>query len=161
MLLRSNDFKCVIGIFPPPGRGRGPLAEWEGADGRHCLSERWLFEPGKALMKAGAFNLISERFGIGKLGTSTHYYIVEDEAKADGLKGHGKIFRIIGCSPLDKRSIRSAGKDYPKAEVTARNIPMDTDTLRKKLGVSSGDGIHIFGLRSDVDGNLLLITARL
>ena len=152
---------CIIGLLPPPARGRGPLAEWEGADGRHCLSERWLFEPGKALMKAGAFNLISERFGIGKLGTSTHYYIVEDEAKADGLKGHGKIFRIIGCSPLDKRSIRSAGKDYPKAEVTARNIPMDTDTLRKKLGVSSGDGIHIFGLRSDVDGNLLLITARL
>lgn len=125
------------------------------------MSERWLFEPGKALMKAGAFNLISERFGIGKLGASTHYYIVEDEAKADGLKGHGKIFRIIGCSPLDKRSIRSAGKDYPKAEVTARNIPMDTDTLRKKLGVSSGDDIHIFGLRSDMDGNLLLITARL
>lgn len=125
------------------------------------MSERWLFEPGKALMKAGAFNLISERFGIGKLGTSTHYYIVEDEAMAAGLKGHGKIFRIIGCSPLDKRSIRSAGKDYPKAEVTARNIPMDTDTLRKKLGVSSGDGIHIFGLRSDMDGNLLLITARL
>lgn len=125
------------------------------------MSERWLFEPGKALMKAGAFNLISERFGISKLGTSTHYYIVEDEVKADGLKGHGKIFRIIGCFPLDKRSIRSAGKDYPKAEVTARNIPMDTDTLRKKLGVSSGDDIHIFGLRSDVDGNLLLITARL
>lgn len=125
------------------------------------MSERWLFEPGKALMKAGAFNLISKRFGISKLGTSTHYYIVEDEAKAAGLKGHGKIFRIIGCSPLDKRSIRSAGKDYPKAEVTARNIPMDTDTLRKKLGVSSGDDIHIFGLRSDMDGNLLLITARL
>ena len=125
------------------------------------MSERWLFEPGKALMKAGAFNLISKRFGISKLGTSTHYYIVEDEAKAAGLKGHGKIFRIIGCSPLDKRSIRSAGKDYPKAEVTARNIPMDTDTLRKKLGVSSGDDIHIFGLRSDVEGNLLLITARL
>lgn len=128
---------------------------------RQCLPERWLFEPGKALMKAGAFNLISERFGISKLGTSTHYYIVEDEAKAAGLKGHGKLYRIISCSPLDKRSIRSAGKDYPKAEVTARNIPMDTDTLRKKLGVSSGDGIHIFGLRSDMDGNLLLITARL
>lgn len=125
------------------------------------LPERWLFEPGKALMKAGAFNLISERFGIDKLGISTHYYIVEDEAKADELKSYGKIFRIIGCASLDKRSIRSAGKDYPKAEVTARNIPMDTDTLRKKLGVSSGDDIHIFGLKSDMEGNLLLITSRI
>lgn len=152
--LPSAPSHSTSGPLPLPGGGKMPITDI-------CLSERWLFEPGKALMKAGAFNLISERFGISKLGTSTHYYIVEDEATAAGLKGHGKIFRIIGCSPLDKRSIRSAGKDYPKAEVTARNIPMDTDTLRKKLGVSSGDDIHIFGLRSDKDGNLLLITARL
>ena len=157
---RLSDRQCLPSApshsasGPLPGGGKMPITDI-------CLPERWLFEPGKALMKAGAFNLISERFGISKLGASTHYYIVEDEAKADGLKGHGKIFRIIRCSPLDKRSIRSAGKDYPKAEVTARNIPMDTDTLRKKLGVSSGDDIHIFGLRSDMDGNLLFITARL
>lgn len=122
--------------------------------------KRWLFEPGKALMKAGAFNLISDRFGIGKLGTSTHYYIIDDEARADELKGHGKIFRIIRCESLDKRSIKSAGKDYPKADVTARNIPMDTETLRKKLGVSSGDDIHMFGLKSDKEGNLLFIVSR-
>jgi hypothetical protein len=57
---------------------------------------------------------------------------------------------------LDKRSIKAFGKDFPKAEVTARNIPMDTDTLRKKLGVASGDDAHIFGLRSDSRGNLLI-----
>ncbi len=128
--------------------------------GSPFLQERWLFEPGKALMKAGAFNLISERFGICKLGASTHYYIIDDVAKADELKDHGKVFRIIRCEPLDKRSIKSAGKDYPKAEVTARNIPMDTETLRKKLGVSSGDDIHIFGLRSDKEGNLLFVASR-
>lgn len=121
----------------------------------------WLFEPGKALMKAGAFNLISERYGIGKLGASTHYYITEDESKAMDLKKYGKVFRIVRCEPLDKRSIKAAGRDFPKAEVTARNIPMDTDTLRRKLGVSSGDDIHIFGLRSDKEGNLLLVTSRL
>ena len=152
--LPSAHSHSASGPLHLPGGGKMPITDI-------CLSERWLFEPGKALMKAGAFNLISERFGISKLGASTHYYIVEDEAKAAGLKGHGKLYRIISCSPLDKRNIRSAGKDYPKAEVTARNIPMDTDTLRKKLGVSSGDDIHIFGLRSDMDGNLLLITARL
>jgi hypothetical protein len=44
--------------------------------------------------------------------------------------------------------------------VTARNIPMDTETLRKKLGVTSGDDAHIFGLKSDSLGNLLLCTNR-
>ena len=120
----------------------------------------YLLEPGKALMKAGAFNLISERFEISKLGTSTHYYIFDDEQKHGVLKQHGKVFRIIRMEPLDKRTIKAAGKEFPKAEVTARNIPMDTDTLRKKLGVTSGDDAHIFGLKSDSLGNLLLCTNR-
>ena len=117
----------------------------------------YLFEPGKALMKAGAFNLISERFEISKLGTSTHYYIFDDEQKADVLNQYGKVFRVIRLEPLDKRTIKAAGKEFPKAEVTARNIPMDTDTLRKKLGVTSGDDAHIFGLKSDSAGALLII----
>ena len=120
---------------------------------------KWLFEPGKALMKAGAFNLISARFGIGKLGRSTHYYIVDSFEQALQLRQYGKVYEILRCEPLDKRSIKAAGKDYPKAEVTARNIPMDTDTLRKKLGTVSGDNIHIFGLKSDTAGNLLTVTS--
>ena len=120
----------------------------------------FLFEPGKALMKAGCFNLIAERFGLSKLGVSTHYYVTEDPAKADELKPYGKVYMILSTQPLDKRSIKAAGAAYPRAEVTARNIPMDTETLRKKLGVTSGDDAHIFGLKSDTLGNLLLITRR-
>ena len=123
----------------------------------------YLFEPGKALMKAGAFNLVAERFGLAKLGKSTHYYISSGELGQDlhgelrdELQRHGKVFRIMRLEMLDKRSIKAFGKDFPKAEVTARNIPMDTDTLRKKLGVASGDDAHIFGLKSDTHGNLLI-----
>jgi hypothetical protein len=120
----------------------------------------FLFEPGKALMKAGCFNLIANRFGLMKLGVSTHYYVTESAAKADELKPYGKVYMIISVQPLDKRSIKAAGAAYPRAEVTARNIPMDTETLRKKLGITSGDDAHIFGLKSDTLGNLLIITQR-
>ena len=117
----------------------------------------FLFEPGKALMKAGAFNTLCHRFGLKKLGRSTHYYIIGKEELVSGL---GKTYQIISQGPLDKRSIKAAGAAYPKSEVTARNIPMDTDTLRKKLGITSGDDAHIFGLKSDTAGNLLFITRR-
>lgn len=120
----------------------------------------FLFEPGKALMKAGCFNMIANRFGLCKLGVSTHYYVTESPDKADELKPYGKVYMILSVQPLDKRSIKAAGAAYPRAEVTARNIPMDTETLRKKLGVASGDDAHIFGLKSDNVGNLLLITRR-
>lgn len=118
----------------------------------------FLFEPGKALMKSGCFNLIGRKLDMAKLGRSTHFYLTEDAGKAEDLRKLGRVYRIIRCVPLDKRSIKEAGKTYPRAEVTARNIPMDTDTLRKKLGVTSGDDAHIFGLKADTLGNLLIIT---
>ena len=140
-----------------PGVFTFTVSEEKNASKAYTDGTTFLFEPGKSLMKAGAFNLISERFKISKLGISTHYYTFDDEQKADVLKQHGKVFRIIRMEPLDKRTIKAAGKEFPRAEVTARNIPMDTDTLRKKLGVTSGDDAHIFGLKSDSAGALLII----
>lgn len=144
-----------------PSDEKGATALFHSADLYNEASELFLFEPGKALMKAGAFNVISERFGLVKLGTSTHYYITPDPVKASELKLHGKVFRIIEMLPLDKRSVKTAGKKWPKAEVTARNIPMDSDTLRKKLGSAPGSDIHMFGLKSDKSGNLLFVTSRI
>lgn len=123
-----------------------------GADGGY------IFEPGKSLMKAGAFNLISNRLNVSKLGTSTHYYIANENSHVDDLRKYGKVFRIITAISLDKRNMKSVAAEFPYAEVTARNIPMDTDTLRKKLGTKSGDRYHIFGLRSDKEGPVLIVT---
>ena len=38
---------------------------------------------------------------------------------------------------------------YPKAEVSARNIAMTSDELRKKLKAQSGGNVHIFGIGID------------
>ena len=128
---------------------------------REQSRDLFLYEPGKALMKAGFFDLIRDYFGIEKMGVSTHYYLTDDESKVDDLKKFGKVYSIISIQPLDKRTIKAAGAAYPRSEVTARNIPMDTETFRKKLGVSSGDDAHIFGLKSDSQGNLLIIGNRI
>ena len=148
--------------MPPPARGcLRAEGDETGVNGTICLNAVYLFEPGKSLLKSGAFNLISTRFKIAKLGKSTHYYITDSEDKARTLKSYGKVFEIIELHPLCKRSIKEIGKKYPKAEVTARNIPMDTETLRKKTGVTSGDDAHIFGLKSDLDGNILIAARRI
>ena len=101
-----------------------------------------LFEPGKALMKSGAFSLISARFGLLKLDRHTHLYVAE---KIPGeLRGLGKVYSIIDVAPLGRQSFRDFGRKYPQAEVTARNVPMTSDALRKKLGCASGGSVHIF-----------------
>ena len=120
-----------------------------------------LFEPGKALLKAGAFDLPCERYGLTKLGRHTHLFV--GESVPEELRPFGKTFEVLEVLPLNNRTLKEAGKRYPQAEVTARNIPMTSDLLRKKLGCASGGDIHLFGTRVDaaVDpGNYLFITKR-
>ena len=106
-----------------------------------------LFEPGKALTKAGAFNLPCERFGMTKLGIHTHLYT--SEAVPEGLEPFGKWFQVLAVRPLNNRSMKEAGKRYPQAEVTARNIPLSSDQLRARIGCRSGGTVQIFGLHED------------
>lgn len=118
----------------------------------------FLFEPGKALLKAGAFDWPC-RFGLRKLGRHTHLYIGPETARE--LTPFGKWFRIVEILPLNKRSLREVASRYPQADVTARNIPLTSDELRARLKVHPGSGIHIFGLHEDVSaGAVLYICAR-
>lgn len=112
-----------------------------------------LFEPGKALLKAGAFDLPC-RYGLGKLSQHTHLYLAS--APVSALTPFGKWFRILEVVPLDKRSIRDIGRRYPRASVTARNIPLTSDALRKKLGVADGGSVHIFGAKAASSNQLLV-----
>jgi len=114
--------------------------------------EGMLFEPGKALLKSGAFD-VPCAFGLKKLARHTHLYVGEDVPEA--LKPFGKQFRILETAPLDKRSMKDIGKRYPKASVTARNIPMTSDELRRRLGVADGGSVHVFGIH--VADNILIV----
>ena len=119
-----------------------------------------LFEPGKALLKAGAFGLPCN-FGLTKLGQHTHLYMGEDVP--EGLRPFGKTFEVLEVLPLNNRSMKEVGKRWPQAEVTARNIPMTSDLLRRKTGCVSGGDIHVFGVRAEAasePGNYLIITKR-
>ena len=59
--------------------------------------------------------------------------------------------------------MKEAGKRWPQAEVTARNVPMTSDLLRRKLGCASGGDIHLFGVRIDAasgSANYLIVTKK-
>ncbi len=109
----------------------------------------WLFEPGKSLSKAGCFNLISERFGLRKLGRNTHLYLADTCPSVHANAGTGccedaervplpgKWFRVLELLPLDKRGIAAAGSKYPGADVTARGVPLTSDDLAARLRKAS------------------------
>ena len=121
------------------------ISPWS-KDSFGCIGGKWLFEPGKALLKAGAFTWPCQ-FDVEPIGRHTHMFMAQEPVPE--LTPFGKWFRLLEVAPLSKRSFKELGKQYPLAEVTARNIPMTSDQLRARLGCRSGGVVHIFGLHDD------------
>lgn len=127
-----------------------------------ALENGWLFEPSAALLKAGCFNLLCSRLGLRKFARFTHLYFTDSPDSA--LSSFGKIFRIDRVLPFDSRNIKDLGRELGQCEVTARNLPITSDELRKKLGTASGGHSHVFALTADsASGSrrLLLVCSKL
>ena len=170
------DGECTLVVgnagrsVPPGSTGdiRFTLGEEKAAEPAFISREpepgQILFEPGAALSKSGAFNLISARFGLEKLGKDAHLYcdsqLSADPAISGALAPFGKFYEILETAPFGNHSIRDFATRWPGADVTARALPINSDALRKKLSSgpkknSSPDShIHIFGIGTSL-GRLL------
>lgn len=152
ILYESGAVLCVVDQVQGQNTP-GPKSNWTRSTGDITLGAgQVLFEPGKALLKAGSFDLPCS-YGLQKLGRHTHYYIGE---VPEDLRPFGKCFEILEVQSLNNKTIKDLGKRYPQASVTARNIPLTSEELRKKLGVKDGGTVHVFGLKIDSLGNLLI-----
>ena len=116
-----------------------------------------LFEPGKALLKSGAFKLPCARFGLRKLGVNTHLYASAHVVPE--LAAFGKWFTVREVLPFSGKAMKTF--KGLRADVTSRGLPLTSDELRKRCGVLPGDGtVHIFGA-STAHGSVLILSERI
>lgn len=101
--------------------------------------QRYLYEPNASLMKAGAFRVVAEQFGIRKFAPNSHLY-TSDEL----ITGFpGRSFEILADCKPDRKEVHLFLPDQ-KANLTVRNFPEPTETLRKKLGILPGGDLYLF-----------------
>lgn len=114
---------------------------------------RYLYQPGKEIMKAGAFKLVSQHFGLDKLEKSTHLYT------GDGLctAFPGKIFEVIEVQDFSSGAIKRLSGSYPKANLVSLNMPMSTETLRARLHIADGGDTFIFACNTQCRSKVLII----
>ena len=120
-----------------------------------------LLEPCPALLKAGAFRLPCARWGLRKLAPSTHLYLsslAPGTEMASGVPGDHflKERHVSNVLPFGTTAFKELRQRFPQAEITARNLPLGSDALRKKMGIAPGGDTHIFGCRL-ADGSAVLI----
>ncbi len=94
----------------------------------------YLYEPNAAILKAGAYKLIAERFGLHKLDINTHLYASEKRIE----NFPGRIWKIAESKePKAKR----------QANVLIRNYPLTPEQLKKKLHLRDGGTAFVIGCR--------------
>ena len=101
---------------------------------------KYLFQPSRAVLKAGAFRLLSERFNLEKLAPSTHLYT--SDTIPEGFPG--KCFEVESVLEWNKASIRQMKMKYDRLEMTALNFPLATDALRSRIGIPDGGTHRLF-----------------
>lgn len=144
---------CRISAVNIKGKGGG-ISEFQFTlseeDREECVFAEsalpYLFEPGKAILKAGAFKSIAKRLGVAKLAPSTHLYFASDKSVASDKRvaQYGKLFRILSIREFGKEELKGLRKEYPKANIIARNFPMSTEEVRKRAKIEDGGEIYLF-----------------
>lgn len=101
---------------------------------------RYLYEPNAALMKAGCFRLLSQRYGLLKLHPNSHLY-TSDRALADFP---GRVFEVQGWAPYNKKVRQGLLPDVAKANLAVRNFPIGVAELRHALKLAEGGDDYLF-----------------
>ena len=101
---------------------------------------QYLYEPNAAIMKSGAFGLISEKFRLNKLHINSHLYT--SDRLIDDFPG--RIFYVQTTIDFSKKSLSNLNDEVKKANLTVRNFPLTANELRKKLKISEGGDVYLF-----------------
>ena len=101
---------------------------------------QYLYEPHPALMKAGCFKLLTERFKVLKLHKNSNLY-TSDQLVPDFP---GRIFEVEGWAAYHKKIKQELLADVDKASIAVRNFPLTVAELRKALKIGDGDEVYLF-----------------
>lgn len=118
---------------------------------------RYLYEPNKSILKSGAFISLSSSFHLDKIAPSTHLYLSEE--LVEGVPG--RTFRILEILDFNKRGIAHLKENYPGGNVIARNFPLSSEALRKRLAIPEGDIYSFFGALTANGSKKLFVCKRI
>lgn len=74
----------------------------------------------------------------------------------DALAPFGRFWRVTENLPFASSVIKDLGRRYPKAEVTARGVPLSSDGLRAKMKTKPGGSVHIFACSLNGERRILV-----
>lgn len=117
---------------------------------------RYIYEPGPAIMKAGAFKTTALHYHLLKLHPNTHLYT------SASLEPHfqGRTFELKATYTFSKAHLKALRAVTTQANLAVRNFPASVDTLRKRLKLRDGGTHYIFATTLADGTHALLLCER-
>lgn len=107
-------------------------------------SLNFLYIPNNSILKAGAFNIISEQFGLKKLHPNTHFYTSED--RVENFPG-----RVLAIEKIESGDLKK-GDQY---NLISKNYPLKPEEIKKKYKLKDGGKDYLIFTQS-VNGKVIL-----
>lgn len=114
---------------------------------------RYLYEPNASILKAGAFRILAQRYGLEKLHPNSHLYT--SDTLAEGFPG--RVFEITRTCTFNKKEIKETLEGVKKANISIRNFPASVAELRKRIKLSEGGDDYLFATTLNNDKKLLIL----
>ena len=115
----------------------------------------YLYEPNVAVLKAGAFKAVAERFGVKKLHQHSHLYT--SEKLIDDFPG--RRFKVKAVCKYAKKEVLPKLNE-PRANISIRNFPDSVATIRKKLKIKEGGIEYLFFTQTIEHKTRVIITEK-
>lgn len=117
---------------------------YDGSREELISADVYVYEPNAAIIKAGAFKLVAQRYGLCKMAPNTHLYLSKELVE----DFPGRVWQIIESNIKDAKNTH--------ASILTRNYPLTPEQLRKKLKIKDSDNQTIIGARIGDKPTLLL-----
>jgi len=114
------------------------------AESEFSESLNFLYIPNNSILKAGAFNIISDKFGLKKLHPNTHFYTSEN--KIENFPG-----RVLEIEKIEAKDLKK-GEKY---NIISKNYPLKPEEIKKKYKLNDGGNQYLIFTQS-VDGKEIL-----
>lgn len=121
------------------------FGEEQTAVAEYAEPQKYLYIPNSAILKAGAFNLIAERFKLKKLHPNTHFYTSEMLVN----EFPGRVLEVVAID----------GKDLRKGErynIISRNHPLTPEQIKRKYKITDGGNAYLIFTQT-IDGKKIIL----
>lgn len=114
-------------------------SEEQECEPKYCEPLGYLYEPNAAVLKAGAFKILTKPFDLFKLDQHSHLYTSNKFID----RFPGKVFRIIERLPNQKKEIKKKLSGQ-KFNVKVRNYSRSVEQIKTTYNISDGGQLFLF-----------------